>query len=218
MVPPPGADEDFWPNERLFLFRDFHIFPGGHPWDIEAVNRRVTPAVVLRIRQDGLVTRNLLPEAEERLLRWRVYKDGKLVEKGAPAAGAEWRTAHGDGNYQVCLGVEGPTGFMPVSNLLFFPLFPAGEGKLEVIPADSEGDGIPDVLKGAWTAGRSEDGEPDADADADGVPDREEAPEGTFALKEGRNSDPALARLLWLWKGWEYDLKSRPPTAPRDPQ
>jgi hypothetical protein len=108
----------------------------------------VKPDVILRLEMHGAVRRERLAnEVAEKLLRWRIYRDGKLVDR-SPASGVIQReTDLGPGTYSVWLGVEGPGGFMPVSNLLHYPLFPDGSGKDVVIPAESRRKGVPDFLE-----------------------------------------------------------------------
>jgi len=204
----PAKDDEVWPNERMLLYLDFQIFPKGHPWDIEKANRKVTPAVTLRLDRRGRIERDLLPdEAAERLLRWRIYRQGRLVGRGSATGVARLTADFGPGTYQVWLGVEGPAGFMPVSNLLEYPLFPDASGENVVIPADADGDKIPDFLQKMVAVGSGKPG--DGDLDNDGIPDAQESAAG---LLHGKASGTSLEReLVELWRAWAYDLNSRPP-------
>ena len=146
-IAPPGRDEDFWPNERLFLYRDYCIFPRKYnPFDMNFGNRRVDPPIILKLHQDGRMTRALLGGEVEHLLVWRIYRDGRLVDQRSASGSAEWPVRYGWGDYRVFLGVEGPHGFMPVSNLLEFSLFPSKAGQVEVT-ADENRNEIPDQLE-----------------------------------------------------------------------
>ena len=148
MTAPPGAGEEVWPNERELLYLDFQIFPHAFPRDIEESNRKVKPDVILRLEMHGAVRRERLAnEVAEKLLRWRIYRDGKLVDRSSASGVIQRETDLGPGTYLVWLGVEGPSGFMPVSNLLHYPLFPDGSGKDVVIPAESRRKGVPDFLE-----------------------------------------------------------------------
>ncbi len=211
LVAPPSPGEDVWPNERMLLYLDFQIFPRGHPWDIEKANRKVNPGIVLRLDQHGVVERDLLPQAEwERLLRWRIYRDGVLVEKSTAAEVKQRAITFGVGSYQVWIGVDGPAGFMPVSNVLYFPLFPAAGGFV-VIPSDSDGNRVPDFLETAVTANPAVD--PTADRDNDGLPDIQESAQPDPHPKP--SATETEKRLAKLWSAWRYELKTRPPVAGR---
>ena len=131
----PGPGESVWPNEQSQLFKDFHVFPNINPNKIYEANSKVTPPALLRVTHKGVIKRETLFEpAVEELLHWRVYHEGRLIEEG-PAAGMKtFDPKSGVGSYVAWIGVVGPNGFMPVSNLLEYPLFPTDTGE-NVIPA-----------------------------------------------------------------------------------
>jgi hypothetical protein len=169
----------------------------------------VKPSVTLRLTNRGVVERErLVEEAAERLLRWRVYYDGRLIEKGSAAGVTRFETAKGLGTYQVFAGVEGPSGFMPVSNLLEYPLFPEAGGSYAIFTVDADSNGTPTCvaeLLAQPKAGAVNDAE-DADLDNDGLPDREE---GTLPAREPKGPLNANDRqLLDLWRSWSYELKN----------
>jgi hypothetical protein len=199
----PGRDEDFWPNERLFLFRDYHIFPKKYnPFDINSGNRRVVPGILLKLHQDGRMTRALVSDEAERLLTWRIYRDGRLVESRSATGSAEWPVRYGWGDYRVFLGVEGPRGFMPVSNMLEFPLFPSSNGQVEVIPADANRNEIPDRVEKYVTG----DGEL-----LEGVRSALSEPSlaNARAPAEGQRLEAEEIKLIRLWQYWASNLKNR---------
>ena len=136
LINPPRPGEEVWPNERLRLFLDFHIFPKRHhPDAIRKANSKVAPAIKLNLQNDGAIERELLDDpAAERLLRWRIYRNGELVERSSAEGVKRIETARGTGTYQVLIGVDGPTGFMPVSNVLEYPLFPRPDGRSALVP------------------------------------------------------------------------------------
>lgn len=146
IIPLSSEDETRFPNQRLFLFLDFHIFPKGYPSDIYAENRKVSPAVVLGVTNEGMIERNLLGGTAEAALRWRIYYQGRLIQKETAEGMKSWLPSSGPGNYHLWMGVEGPSGFMPVSNLVEFPLFLNPSGRLTIIPEDEDHNGQPDFL------------------------------------------------------------------------
>lgn len=189
MIDAPAPGEDAWPNERMLLFLDFHIFPRAFPDQITEENRKVNPVVLLRLNREGVIERDrLADENAERLLEWRVYHDGTLIKNDSANGVTRLESPRAVGIYQVFAGVEGPNGFMPVSNLVEYPLFPQPGGNLAVIPQDKNGDGTPDFLDEIMAKYPQQ------------QPDDREAP-----LAE------ADYRLLELWRAWEYNLKNRPP-------
>ena len=131
----------------MLHFLDFDIFPHGSPSHLHTGSRKVTPVVHLKLDNHGIVERDLLPNAgAEQLLRWRIYHNGRLVRRDSAAGITHIDTNLGSGTYQVWMGVEGPNGFMPVSNLLEYPLFPDASGNKVVVPVDTDGDGMPDFF------------------------------------------------------------------------
>lgn len=209
IIEAPVRSDALWPNERLLQFLDFDIFPRGHPWDIEKVNRKVQPNAVLRLSAEGVIERALFSDPVwESQLHWRVYHEGRLVEKGAGGGAARWETKSGPGTYHVWLGVEGPGGFMPISNMLSFPLFPSG-GKYVVVPPDANGNAMPDLLESLVMLDGIVD--PSADRDNDGIPDVQESAAGDLVPKS--NATDEEKRLVELWNGWSYTLRNRSPVS-----
>lgn len=146
MIPAPVPAEDYWPNERISRFRDFHVLPHNNPKDILAKNDKVTPSISLRVDNNGQILRNILPPELEKLLTWRIYRDNKLIHKGPAANQAARQAGDKPGEYHVMVGIDGPKGFMPVSNLLRFPLFPQGKSELVIMPETNKTPGVPDFL------------------------------------------------------------------------
>jgi hypothetical protein len=203
-IEPPGAGEQMWPNERLLSYLDFHVFDAHrNPNDIRKANLRANPAAFLRVNNHGVIERELIPdEGAEQLLRWRIYHEGKLVEKGTAAGVVRYEVRYGVGSYNVLLGVEGPTGFMPVSNLLEFPLFPDDSGSNVRVPADSDHDGIPDYVERiiATVKGVTFEHPTNQDVDNDGIPDREENNQRELTFTSVL--DDEKRHLLKLWQIW----------------
>jgi hypothetical protein len=162
-------------------------------------NKRVDPAIILKLHQDGRMSRALLAGEVEHLLAWRMYRDGRLVENGSATGSAEWPVRYGWGDYRVFLGVEGPHGFMPVSNLLEFPLFPTEKGQVEVIPADQNRNEIPDLL------------EKYATAQGELLEDVRNALNAPIAARTPaiRRLTADEIRLIRLWQSWDNNLKNR---------
>lgn len=192
--PPPADPESVWPNERFLHFLDFDIFPHGHPWSIEKQNSKVAPPVTLTLDNHGHVERELVKEANaERLLRWRIYRNGRLVRRDSAAGITRADLDVGPGTYQACVGVEGPGGFMPVSNILEFPMFPDVAGKNAVIPSDRDGDGTPDFFAAL----------PEDDRGL-GLQQGAEPDDVASAAETPRN-------LRELWESWHIRLKIESP-------
>jgi len=145
-IPPPQPAENFWPNERLCKFLDFHIFPDHAPDDIYRRNARVSPNVTLKLTNSGTIQRDKLAPELEKLLRWRIYHNGRLIEKGTAKGVVKYDADRGTGTYQIFVGVEGPNGFLPVSNLLQFPLFPEASGRRTVFPPATNPEKFPDFF------------------------------------------------------------------------
>jgi hypothetical protein len=145
MLNPSSPADASWPNERLQRFFDFHIFPKRHRDDIYKKNSRISPDIVLSITPSGTIIREKLEPVLEKNLIWHIYRNGHLVEFG-PAGGDLRHALRKPGDYVAFVGIDGPGGFMPVSNCLRFPLFPAKSGGVEVFPSVSNPDRVPDFL------------------------------------------------------------------------
>lgn len=143
----PEKDETTWPNQRLFLFKDYHVFPKTNRFVLYRANKKVSPALCLKLSIRGKVSRDKFDDSLEKHLFWRIYFNGNLVENGSASGITEYTVHSGTGTYQVLVGVNGPHGFMPVSNLLEFPIFPDPLGGITVIPADSNKNDIPDIFE-----------------------------------------------------------------------
>ncbi|MDR3401040.1 MAG: hypothetical protein P4L99_00970 [Chthoniobacter sp.] len=148
----PQPEADYWPNDRLLRFCDFQALPNRGFLAFFREISKVSPSVILAVTNAGVVQREKLDDALEKLLQWRIYCNGRLVEKGSAAEDLHHAVASGVGTYVAFVGVEGPDGFMPVSNYLQFPLFPERDGSMAVLPATSSGDGVPDCLRDALGA------------------------------------------------------------------
>lgn len=197
---PPGRGDELWPNERLRLFLDFHIFPHHRPDEIHKANAKVQPAIDLRVNNAGVITREqLLEGAVEQLLRWRIYYNGELVEKG-PATGVKRQeTDHGVGSYTVCLGVDGPTGFMPVSNLVEYPLFPSGSAQ-KTIMLEMDKNDLPDFAKRTLARKLATNRAFGQDTDL--------AKPSLSAVEPGDSAAQAKdEELTALWSGWAFTLE-----------
>lgn len=143
-IPAPAPEEDFWPSERLLAWLDYHAMPSRG--DLRSVNSKIQPAIALQIDHSGVIRRELLPDAgSEASLRWRVYRNGVLVDGGAAGGITALPTARwGPGYYVALVGIVGPNGFLPVSNLLKYGLAPKSSGGLELyLPVASWGSGNP---------------------------------------------------------------------------
>ncbi|MFD2256312.1 hypothetical protein ACFSSA_06475 [Luteolibacter algae] len=179
-IRPGGAGLPDWPDRRVCVFSDFHVARDHrNPNDLKHRNELVDPSVVLALHNDGVIRRELLPEPElEKQLYWRIYKYNKLVATRPAAGQSSIAVADGIGSYRVFLCVNGPTGFMPVSNMISFPLFPSSDGGVECVPADKNRDNIPDAIAQIIDHG---DGNPSRD------PDRDEM-------------------MIRLWSDWKWTL------------
>lgn len=206
IIPPPQSPSAYWPNERLLLFLDFHVFPGNNPNDILKENSKITPSVHLLVHDDGTVERSRLEDQEmEALLEWRLYFDGKLVEDRSGASRSRLSTFRGTGNYKVMIGVEGPSGFMPVSNIVDYPLFAEGADNGVVYPKVTNPNGFPDFLvrilstefivelRTGWVE--------------DDMPIRRYSKKTVYGIADpGTYEDPKNQRLVDLWMEWAYRL------------
>jgi hypothetical protein len=146
MLPDSEQSDDHWPSERLMKYVDFHVFPGRYPSLLLDANDRLNPSVLLTVNNSGVIERSNLDPALESLLFWRVYHNGKLVDKRPAQDMNSYAMKHGPGTYQVLVGLTGPSGFMPVSNLLHFPLFPETDGGFSILPSVTDPSGTPNFL------------------------------------------------------------------------
>jgi len=149
MIEQPQPEMDNWPNDRLLRYHDFQVLPHNNPLEFIRVNKKVSPKITLAVTNAGIIQRQKLDDAHEKLLRWRIYFNGHVVEKDAATGDLQHAVAQGMGSYVAFVGVEGPNGFMPVSNFLQFPLFPELDGHMAVVPAVTNADGLPDSVRAA---------------------------------------------------------------------
>lgn len=151
-ISPPKEPSLLWPNQRIVDFIDLAgLFDRRAPMELSKENKVVSPSATLRIRNDGVLERELFSDPKfETALRLYIYRYNELVVN-RPAAGQTRFTLknEGYGSYRAFLCVEGPQGAMPVSNLLNFPLFPDGEGQIHCIPDDRNQNKIPDFFEGS---------------------------------------------------------------------
>ena len=145
-IPAPEPAEDFWPYERLLKFIDFTRWKSSSPAPKDVIQKILSPSIAFTLGPTGVLTREKLDEPLEKLLHWRIYRDGRLIERGPAADVIRFPIEWGPGVYQVFVGVEGPGGFMPVSQPLQFPLFPEKNGGLAVFPSMTNPTGFPDFL------------------------------------------------------------------------
>lgn len=199
---PPEDPESVWPNERLFHFLDFNVFPKITPYDLLETNNKVRPWMRLAVTNDGTVYRQKFEAALEKHLRWRIYRDGELIEKGPLTADTAIRRFFDrTGDYQVFVGLEGPSGFMPVSNQMNFPLFPDEQGGLCVYPKAEKPLGVPQFILATLA--------PDQINSLRGelVKDR---PAFTYLTNAGFSGYDARnledRKLLDLWNAWCWEL------------
>jgi hypothetical protein len=143
---PAQPATESWPNDRLLQFWDFQVFPHVNPQKFYGDNNKVSPKLIIAVTKAGVIQREKLDEALEKLLHWRIYYNGRLVEQGSATDDLHHAAARGVGTYAAFVGVEGPNGFMPVCNFLQFPLFPERDGSLVVLPSAADGEGVPDFL------------------------------------------------------------------------
>ncbi len=213
VVPAPGEGMAVWPNEWLLGYLDFNAFTGRLSLNnIYQKNEAVSPNVHLGCDEHGVIERDLFPDAKaEALLSWRIYHEEKLVEKGKASGITRLEMTHGFGTYLVILGVEGPAGFLPISNFSHFPLFPDGDGPPVVVPRDSDSDGTPDFVGTMLESGVAEelDVAADQDTDGDGLTDIEEA--GPQVIAPASPAATESRQLLRLWGQWQYELKNHRP-------
>lgn len=130
----PEPAGDFWPNERMLAWLDYQILPGGHPADIRSENKKVQPALFLQVDRDGTIHYETdLIQAHPDVLKWHIYRDGKLAHRGPVSPESTFPLADEMGVYQVMAGLDGPNGFFPTSNLLTFVLGPSDDGGSELV-------------------------------------------------------------------------------------
>jgi len=121
----PKEEENHWPNRRGLLFIDFNTLSARLAVYIYTHNYKTNPSILLQVDHQANLHRKKLdnPNAE-RLLRWRIYHNGKLKESG-PATGITVKpSTYGPGSYLAFLAIEGPQGWMPVSNLADYYIHP----------------------------------------------------------------------------------------------
>jgi hypothetical protein len=140
------------PNLRLTNFRDFHVFTGSrNPNDIRKKNKLLIPPVDLRIIENRSVEASGLDRLEQMpKLFWWIYRDGHLIDRMPVDDSRRLTVDEGIGNYYTFIAVEGPNGFMPVSNIVNFPLFPKKGGGFECFPMDHNGNQLPDCLEDSY--------------------------------------------------------------------
>lgn len=147
---PAGEEERLWPNERLLYFWNFIIFPQENGFFPMEKNTKVSPDIRLWVSENGVITRNAVDAEAEKVLRWRIFKNGRLIGERSAKGELSTSISDGPGAYCVLVGVNGPNGFMPVSNFLMFPLFPREDGNTEMMP-EARPDGIPKFLERVLT-------------------------------------------------------------------
>jgi len=194
MIPPPGEGEAIWPNERMLLFVGFNILPRHFSNELQLENNKVSPAIVLRLDDQGSIHRSALANPVlEKFLCWRVYHDGRLIDQSAAGNVLTYTPPAGVGGYVVMLVVEGPRGPMPVSNIMQYPLFPGAGGHYAIVPPDGDGDGLPDFL------------------DADPIsPTMKSPPAWRRAFEDDLINPAADKALVALWRRWAYDINGDP--------
>jgi hypothetical protein len=196
--PPPAEEETFCPNKRMLLFSNFNILPHHFPHDLHLKNNKVVPSIVLRLDNQGGVHRAALasPEAEA-LLRWRVYRQGRLVDQSSATNSLLYTPSAGAGLYVVMIVIEGPHGVMPVSNVMEYPLFPEPDGGCAIIPTDTDKDRLPDFL----------DASPEVPATGDLY----------FRVMDESFINPTLDRqLVRLWRRWTFRITTNPTGFPAE--
>ncbi|CAN5347723.1 hypothetical protein BH23VER1_BH23VER1_20840 [soil metagenome] len=169
--PAPEGDGR-WPNWRGLLFLDFHVMPASrNPNDIHDQNSRVSPAVRLQVDRDAVLRRPLFgDESFEDPLHWRIYRRGELRESGKASGAAQYACDFGPGFHLAFLAVVGPDGFLPVSNLVpFFVHEGTKDERPSLLPADTDGDRIPDYLELRHEFDPDDPDDANEDADADGL-------------------------------------------------
>lgn len=116
---------NYWPNSRGLLFIDFNTLSSRLAHNIYIHNYKTNPSILLQVDHQANLRRKKLdsPDAE-RLLHWRIYHNGILKESG-PAKDITLKSStYGVGSYLAFLAIEGPDGFMPVSNFAEYYIHP----------------------------------------------------------------------------------------------
>lgn len=143
-------EEDLWPNWRGFQFEDFHEMAFRHGSSLYESNRRVVPEVRLQIDKKAGIRRVTPLEADnEQLLIVRIYRNGKRIDPRVAPSGSITRGDYGPGHYMVFFSLEGPDGYMPVSNFLTYFIYPENdrvEGAV-IFAKDTDGDEISDYTE-----------------------------------------------------------------------
>lgn len=147
----PGFDPDDdqrLPNYRLSDFRDFHVYTASrNPMTIGKENQLIMPSIQLGLSVGGIVGSLSLEKLEEMPpLVWMVYKNNILIDR-IELSEPYLQIKGGVGSYLVFLCVNGSSGWMPVSNLLSFPLFESDEIEPTPFPPDADKDRVPDVIE-----------------------------------------------------------------------
>lgn len=148
-IPPPKAPSLLWPNQRINYFIDLaSLTEKSIRTKLLVENTLITPNAKIRIRNDGIIERELFADPSYELpLRWYIYKYNELIVNCAASGQTEFKIDYDFGTYRALLCVEGPDGILPVSNILHFPLFPDVKGQLRCIPQDLNTNNIPDPLE-----------------------------------------------------------------------
>ena len=204
VIEPPQPADDYWPNERLLRFCDFLVLPKNNPLIFLRKNHKVTPSVDLAVTNAGVIQRTKLDDSMEKYLRWRIYYNGRLIEKGVATGDLHHATTQGPGTYVAFVGVEGPNGFMPVSNHLQFPLFPERNGSMAVLPTASNGDGVPDFLRDTLAADQMANLRDSVGWQTPHQPYNAATIYGLRSL--GSMTDEKKQSLLSLWSAWAWSV------------
>lgn len=149
-IAPPLEPHLVWPNQRINYFIDLHALSTEFSRrEILRENNVVQPSAVLRIRNDGVLERELFEGANyESSLRWYVYRYNELIVNRSASGETDLKIDTGYGSYRAFLCVEGLDGVLPVSNILRFPLFPKGTDQVRCIPEDQNANQVLDMLEG----------------------------------------------------------------------
>lgn len=206
MIKAPDVPEDFWPNERMLKYLDFHVFPKENPRELLQKNSKVEPSISLSVTISGTIVREELTPELEKLLQWRVYHDGQLINKSFAANITRLNIAEKMGDYLVFVGIVGPSGFMPVSNLLHFPLFPKKPEGFEVFPSINPTTRLPLLFEDCLPENvRQEILEAAQTKSGGGWGYYNRA--AIYWLSAGyRTGDPEKDRILKLWSPWSFTL------------
>ena len=147
----PDHEEDRWPNWRGLSFKDFNAMkPPSHSLNIHETNRRVNPTISLKIDHQAQIHHEKFPSAvNNKSLHWRIYHNGKRVKQINASGNSPSNGNFGSGHYLIFLAVNGPHGYMPVSNYLTYYIYSEkNRSKHSLIAAqDSDKDGMPDFME-----------------------------------------------------------------------